>query len=148
MEPDTTPATKADLAHLETTMVDWKDEIKRHFAVIAEQLEHNVLSAFRDYTVQQDRKNANYALVQQQIQLAQAWRQQLRQQVLDRLSGLGRDAGRLPGAHEVESLQKQLGSEGTMWFKGVSKGEHWGIMRGSGGVGGAVTARGGNWDGF
>jgi len=50
-----TPATKGDIKRLdgnfkrlETKMDQWKEEIIRHFDVVAEQLRHEVLGANRD----------------------------------------------------------------------------------------------------
>ncbi|MGE0608311.1 MAG: hypothetical protein AB7O62_14540 [Pirellulales bacterium] len=78
MKDETTPATKADIKMLMdsigklydanerwkdqilTANERWKDETIRRFDVIAEQLRHDVLSAFRDFTVQMNERTNSH----------------------------------------------------------------------------------------
>lgn len=59
-----------------------------------------------------------YALVQQQLQQAQSWRQQLRQRLLEQLSNLGRDASQLQVQQEEQLIQVLSSSSQlrNMWY--------------------------------
>jgi hypothetical protein len=48
MSDDNTPATKGDLAELRTEMTSMKDEIIRHFDVVAENIRHDLEGANKD----------------------------------------------------------------------------------------------------
>ncbi|WP_254513022.1 VIT domain-containing protein [Anatilimnocola floriformis] len=102
---------------------------------------------------QKSNDDLRFALIQQQLEQAQAWRQQLRQQLLQSLSTLGRDANLLQ-ARVREELSKSL-SEPTLY--NFSRHGHYlgdanhlsmslGRLSASSGGGGAGGAFGNQWN--
>lgn len=90
---------------------------------------------------QKSNNNLRYALIQQQLQQAQAWRQQLRQRLLERLSNLGRDANLLQQT-EFDPLVSLINStiEPNSWYdNGIT-------LLGSGEMAGRSSGQGRSWN--
>ena len=93
---------------------------------------------------------ARYALLQQQIQQAQLWRQELRQRAINELSNLGRDASVLEERRkEVEQLLKAMSDSQhePALLGAININTHWGYssLSGAGGMGGGGMGGGGGF---
>lgn len=90
---------------------------------------------------QKGNDEARYALLQQQIQQAQLWRQDLRQRAINELSNLGRDASVLEERRQqIEQLKRLSDSQHEPALLGaININTHWGYssMSGAGGLGGS-----------
>ncbi len=95
---------------------------------------------------QKSNNDLRFALIQQQLQQAQAWRQQLRQKLLERLNNLGRDANLLRELQPVSAPEMAAAwytNGRVQWARDEYLGESFGVYDrrtvlafGGGGLGG------------